>query len=87
MAWFNRKTFALTEEEIVWITENSKTEYTSPGGSALYFTDMVFLMSKQYANTIEIRNLPPETDELTLRRMLSSKLSQNMDEAFVAGNL
>ena len=46
---------------------------------------MTFLMSKRHTNTIEIMHLPPETDELTLRKMLTSKLSQNMDEADLAG--
>ena len=44
-------------------------------------------MSKHRDNTIEIRNLPPETDEPTLRKMLTSRLSQKLAGADLAANV
>ena len=44
-------------------------------------------MSKHRNNTIEIRNLPPETDEPTLRKMLTSRLSQKLAGADLAANV
>ena len=44
-------------------------------------------MSKHRNNTIEIRNLPPETDEPTLRKMLTSRLSQKLEGANLAANV
>ena len=44
-------------------------------------------MSKHRSNTIEIRNLPPETDEPTLRKMLTSRLSQKLEGANLAANV
>ena len=44
-------------------------------------------MSKHRSNTIEIRNLPPETDEPTLRKMLTSRLSQKLAGTNLAANV
>lgn len=60
-----------------WIAENATKVIPSrlvaePAPTLCFFSsDITFKLSKQRVNTIEIRNLPAETDELTLRQALS----------------
>ena len=71
MAWFNRTNIEFTDEELQWITENASA--SSKADSTKFFTED----KRPLFYAIEISNLPreAEADELTLRRMLSSRLN------------
>ena len=76
MAWFNRKVVTWTEQELKWIEENAKANETAKNegkgkgaGMAKWFT--ADLMYQKYK--VAIYNLPPETDEPALIRMLTAR--------------
>jgi len=84
MAWFNRKTVTWTEQELKWIEENAATEAKKGDTSdkrggvlmAKWFTADVLVSG---THEIAISNLPPETDEPALIRMLTSRGMKDSD--------
>lgn len=90
MAWFNRKTVVWSEQELKWIEENAKSDNNKNsvngedkrGGAimAKWFNADV-LVNQKYR--IAIRNLPPETDEPALIRMLTARGMKDTDVSCV----
>lgn len=71
MAWFNRKTVEWTEQELRWIEENATAQKNK--------AETVDKKATAQVATIEISNLPVETDKPAVIRMLTSRGMKDSD--------
>ena len=82
MAWFNRTSVTWTAQELLWVEENAAKQKTagkekhSGAVMAKWFNSDV-LVSQQFK--IAISNLPAETDEPALMRMMTARGMKDSD--------
>jgi len=80
MAWINRKTIEFTDEELQWIEENATSDAHSKNSvHPDFFTiDIAILSGKPF--TMEISNLPQETNKIVLRRLLTARTADKLGD-------
>ena len=80
MAWINRKTISFTDEELNWIEENATNDVHSKNSVHPDFlnVDIAILSGKPF--TMEISNLPQETNKIVLRRLLTAHTTDKLGD-------